>query len=292
MLLIKILNISLLLSFVLLLQSCDSDPQKIENLEGWGYQLQNYNGEYSLERIIASDKKLWVIDAFSEEGLFSIEKISMLKKDKVIISYFSIGEAENYRPYFKSINKKLLLPENPNWPGNFPVKYWDPAWRDVIDDYLDKIIKAGFDGVYLDIVDAFDYYEDKKVKAKLMFDLIKHIRKYAQERTKNFYIFQQNATSLISYLDKPSDLKGVVDALGVESAFFRGDKLMNNPYRPDKYMLDYIRQYQSIGIPVFSIEYINQKNLIQKYCKISAKERMIPLAAEKNLDGKLYFCDE
>lgn len=292
MLLIRLLHIPLLLCFVLLLQSCEGDSQKIDELEGWGYQLQNYRGEYSLERIIKSDKKLWVIDAYSEEGLFSREDIATLKKDKVITSYFSIGEAEDYRPYFKSIDKKLLLPENPNWPGNFPVKYWDPAWRKVIDVYLDKIIKAGFDGVYLDIVDAFDYYEDKKVKAKLMFDLIKHIREYAHGKTKNFYIFQQNATSLISYLDNPSELKGVVDALGVESVFFRGDKLMNNSYRPDKYILGYIHQYQTIGIPVFSIEYINQKSLIQKYCEVSAKEKVIPLAAEKNLDGKLYFCDE
>lgn len=25
--------------------------------------------------------------------------------------------------------------------------------------YLDRIMEAGFDGVYLDIVDAFEYYE-------------------------------------------------------------------------------------------------------------------------------------
>ena len=29
------------------------------------------------------------------------------------------------------------------------------------DSYLQKIIQAGFDGVYLDIVDAFEYFEDR-----------------------------------------------------------------------------------------------------------------------------------
>ena len=36
-------------------------------------------------------------------------------------------------------------------------------WQDIIcgseDSYLNKIIKAHFDGVYLDIIDAFEYYE-------------------------------------------------------------------------------------------------------------------------------------
>ncbi|MCX5769013.1 MAG: hypothetical protein NTZ09_01885 [Candidatus Hydrogenedentes bacterium] len=29
------------------------------------------------------------------------------------------------------------------------------------DAYLDRIITAGFDGVYLDIIDAFEYFEEK-----------------------------------------------------------------------------------------------------------------------------------
>lgn len=53
--------------------------------------------------------------------------------------------------------------ENPNWAGNFKVRYWQKEWQNIIfgndDSYLHKIMGANFDGVYLDIIDAFDYYE-------------------------------------------------------------------------------------------------------------------------------------
>jgi len=46
------------------------------------------------------------------------------------------------------------------------VQYWDTEWQEIIygnsESYLKKIIDAGFDGVYLDIIDAFEYFEDMK----------------------------------------------------------------------------------------------------------------------------------
>ncbi|HEC89701.1 MAG TPA: hypothetical protein ENI44_03860, partial [Thermoplasmatales archaeon] len=55
--------------------------------------------------------------------------------------------------------------ENPNWPGCYKVKYWYPEWQSIIygnnDSYLKKILDAGFDGVYLDVIDAFEYFENK-----------------------------------------------------------------------------------------------------------------------------------
>ena len=39
-----------------------------------------------------------------------------------------------------------------------------PQWQNIIygneSSYLTKIIEAGFDGVYRDIIDAFEYYEN------------------------------------------------------------------------------------------------------------------------------------
>jgi cysteinyl-tRNA synthetase len=49
--------------------------------------------------------------------------------------------------------------------GNFKVRYWDENWKNIIygdsDAYIDKIINAGFDGAYLDIIDGFEYFEDE-----------------------------------------------------------------------------------------------------------------------------------
>ena len=88
---------------------------------------------------------------------------------RLVIAYMSIGEAEDYRYYWKgewaTDPPEWLEEENPNWPGNYKVRYWDESWQAIIlggnGSYLKRILDAGFDGVYLDIIDAFEYFEDR-----------------------------------------------------------------------------------------------------------------------------------
>jgi len=67
-------------------------------------------------------------------------------------------------------NPSFLHSENPNWEGNFYVHYWDEEWQKIIcgndDSYLKKILDAGFDGVYLDLIDAFEYFEERTADSK------------------------------------------------------------------------------------------------------------------------------
>ena len=82
---------------------------------------------------------------------------------RLVIAYMSIGEAEDYRYYWQTAwqaeSPAWLAAENPVWAGNYKVRYWDRDWQSIIygndDSYLRKILAAGFDGVYLDIIDAF-----------------------------------------------------------------------------------------------------------------------------------------
>ncbi|MFK8039684.1 MAG: endo alpha-1,4 polygalactosaminidase [Crocinitomicaceae bacterium] len=93
---------------------------------------------------------------------------------RLVIAYMSIGEAEDYRYYWDPKWKKRknepewLYAENKDWKGNFKVFYWMPDWQKIIfgnqDSYLDRIIDTGFDGVYLDIVDAYEFFDEEKNK--------------------------------------------------------------------------------------------------------------------------------
>jgi len=115
-----------------------------------------------------------VIDAFFFEEALTTAQVDSLKTKsnggaRLVLSYLSIGEAEDYRYYWDSgwdSNPPDWLDEaNPDWPGNYKVRYWDPDWQDIIygnaDSYLQVILDAGFDGVYLDIIDAFEYWESQ-----------------------------------------------------------------------------------------------------------------------------------
>ena len=45
---------------------------------------------------------------------------------------------------------------------HFKVKYWRPEWQTILygssDACLDKIMAAGFDGAFLDVIDAYYYF--------------------------------------------------------------------------------------------------------------------------------------
>ena len=42
----------------------------------------------------------------------------------LLLGYFSIGEAENYRDYFKTLPSSVIGPVDPSWPGDYQVAYW------------------------------------------------------------------------------------------------------------------------------------------------------------------------
>ncbi len=127
-----------------------------------------------ISAVTATNYDLIIMDLFFHDtSAFTTAEITQLKSkanggSRLVISYMSIGEAEDYRYYWDSNwttnNPTWLDKENPDWAGNFKVKYWEEAWQNIIfgntDSYLKKITNAGFDGVYLDIIDGFEYYEN------------------------------------------------------------------------------------------------------------------------------------
>ncbi len=86
---------------------------------------------------------------------------------RLVLAYVSIGEAERYRPYWNPSwdrsPPRWLADENPRWPGNYKVRYWDRAWQSLVfgeqGSELQRIIDAGFDGAWLDVVDAYEFFE-------------------------------------------------------------------------------------------------------------------------------------
>ena len=126
-----------------------------------------------INAISATDYDLIIMDYFLNDQAFSSSEIAQLKTKqntgkRLVISYLSIGEAEDYRYYWQNDWEKnppdWLENENSDWEGNYKVKYWDEDWQNIIcgtdNSYLKKILDAGFDGVYLDIIDAFENFDE------------------------------------------------------------------------------------------------------------------------------------
>lgn len=150
---------------------------QISQVENFLYLINpsNFNTKSEfINAVNSTNYDLLIMDLFFSDGTaFTQNEINQLKSKanggkRLVISYMSIGEAENYRYYWQNNwnnnPPEWLDAENPNWAGNYKVKYWNAEWQSIIfgneNSYLKKIIDANFDGVYLDIIDAFEYYEN------------------------------------------------------------------------------------------------------------------------------------
>ena len=127
-----------------------------------------------LDAICSTNYDLVIVDLFFGESPLTATDIARIKikdngAERLVICYMSIGEAENYRYYWQDdwaeSSPAWLGQENPDWEGNYKVNYWDPEWQEIIygndQSYAKMILDAGFDGVYLDLIDAFEYYEER-----------------------------------------------------------------------------------------------------------------------------------
>jgi len=86
---------------------------------------------------------------------------------RIVLAYMSIGQAEDYRWYWNSSwltspPAWLLTSEDPDWEGDYPVRYWMSDWKSIIygsnSSYTQKLLNAGFDGAYLDTYN-YQYWE-------------------------------------------------------------------------------------------------------------------------------------
>jgi len=233
----------------------------LSGVSSWAMQLQDAD----LDEIAAADLDLVVID-YSADGSgpaeYTASEIADLKASgKTVLAYFSIGEAEDYRFYWKSsweTNPPAWLgDENPDWPGNYKVKYWKSGWwNKALGPYLDRILAAGFDGVYLDLIDSYWYWgNDKNVgvkrSANRMCKLVEKIALYARlEVGEQFIIVPQNAISIID--DASNKWRGrylaAADAFGTESLFYDYWTKADQQYR--------LGLFEEAGKKVLNIEYI------------------------------------
>jgi cysteinyl-tRNA synthetase len=138
---------------------CLLNPEKFKSSESFIKTLEKL------------DYDLLIIDADHMGEALSVSQVERLKRKRdgsrrLVVAYFSIGEAESYRSYWKKQwNENLpdwIVKENPNWKENYIVKYWDPAWKQITGEYQKRIDSMGFDGYFLDTVDTYYFFEEKE----------------------------------------------------------------------------------------------------------------------------------
>ncbi len=239
----------------------------MSQVHSWGYQLQ----EADPATVAASSYDLVVID-YARDGTdgtaYSAGQIQQIRNGgKIVLAYLSIGEAEDYRfywqPQWRPGQPSWLGPENPDWPGNYEVQYWQPEWwRIAIRPYLDKILAAGFDGVYLDIIDGYWFWHESKgfslpFTANRMVILVNKIARYCRTRALDFIVCPQNGASIIADAVDPLDEIYLedIDAIGVEDLFYHFGSPQDQQYR-----MDLLQRFAQEDKRILNVEYISAAN--------------------------------
>ena len=239
----------------------------LRNVKVWGCQLQRIDQA----AVAATKLDLVVIDAMknAQAGIaLSRAEVAALQKKpdggrRLVMAYLSVGEAETYRSYWRkdwlTAPPVWLAAANEKWPGAYGVRFWEPAWQHIVFEgpasLLGNILDAGFDGVFLDRVDAYSDWEGERATAASdMVDLVARLATRARSVDSGFLIIGQNSEGLLTnkrYLAN-------IDAVSKESLLFgrAGEGILNTDEEV-AWSLKYLKPAHKSGLPVLAIEYLD-----------------------------------
>ena len=71
-----------------------------------------------------------------------------------VLAYVNVGYAEEWRGYWRHLLEAGVVHEASGYEGEYLVELWSPVWRSTITSEAEAAAARGFDGVFLDNLDA------------------------------------------------------------------------------------------------------------------------------------------
>jgi cysteinyl-tRNA synthetase len=217
-----------------------SRHERLGKVANWFYFLDFNDVSRMVKRISNSGYDMVVVEPVFTERENTRFKVADMVRDlkgkagrRLVLAYIDIGEAEEWRSYWKEGwrigNPKWIVADDPDgWDGNFPVAYWHRGWRDIWlgeTGYIEALKRAGFDGIYLDWVEAYSdeniIHAARRDKVKPRREMIRWVQDLAAQARRNrpdFLVIAQNAAELA---DDPGYAR-TIDAIAQEQIWFDG----------------------------------------------------------------------
>lgn len=212
-----------------------------DEVEHWLYLIDVNLETDTVDEIVESEHDLVVLDYIPSEQQNTdypigevVDRLHAADHQKLVLAYIDIGQAEDYRVYWEEDwrigNPDWIVANDPDgWEGNFPVAYWREEWQAIWlgdDGLVSQIVDAGFDGVYLDWVEA---YSDENVATAARRDSIDPLDEMTawvgalaetgRDIDSEFLVVAQNAAELAA---EDADYRAAIDAVAQEQVWFDG----------------------------------------------------------------------
>lgn len=304
-------------------------PIPILLVKSWACQLQGLEYEGAVEKLARLNTDMLVVepmatlkgnDGFNAKGMVGRLKGSSStnpRYTKLVLAYVDIGQAEEWRAYFRDDwrppthfrpgRPDFMVGVDPDgWSGNYPVAFWDRRWKEIIiygeGSVLNEILDLGFDGIYMDWVEAYDDESvkkrarlDGKDPAREMVKFIGEIREYSRKKKPDFLVVAQNAPYLIEEVENYLD---VIDAIAQEDLSFSGggDTDWDDPGSGDIKrprgdcegcrgdLARVLKKYLEAGKPVFTIDYCLRAENAREAREYSLSKGFVPFVSRTPLD--------
>ena len=155
----------------------DKDILQLSDVKNYLYLINPANIRTKrayIKAIAETNFDMITIDLFFNDEPLTPKDVEQLKRKanggkRLIISYVNIGAAENWRYYWNrnwQLNDPIWLKKKyVGYEDEFYVQFWHEDWKNIIygnpESYVKKILDAGFDGAFLDNVEAYYFLYNK-----------------------------------------------------------------------------------------------------------------------------------
>jgi cysteinyl-tRNA synthetase len=316
------------------------DLLSLAEVRSWLYLLDVNLEQDVVGRIASSDHDLIVLDFIPSEAnnidypmAEVIELLHTAAHPKLVLAYIDIGQAEDYRTYWEPSwrpgDPVWIAGVDPDgWEGNYPVAYWYDEWRSIwLDEggLIEQIVEVGFDGVYLDWVEA---YSDENVleiangdgvdARQEMIWWVADIAEQGRSLASEFLVIGQNAAELVALDDYATIIDGIaqeqiwfdgaadneppgdcplprtdadVDSEGYANSLSDGCRRQYDEFPESTLHVsseEYLRQLEvarSRGLPILTVDYALDSENIAWIYETSRSLGFVPFVGSRALDG-------
>jgi cysteinyl-tRNA synthetase len=225
------------------------------------FAIQNSGfADDGLARVAAADRDLVIVGRFNAAAQpWTRAEVDEAGHDKWILSYMSVAEAQRsewyWQPEWNQSPPSWVVGQNPWWYNNVYTEVSDVRWKNIIGDHLDLLLAQGFDGVFLDVVDAY-WFPDYPGGPSLVnmgesASMVCEIATWVRARDPNFKIVVNNAVNLVYDIPGYADC---IDGTMIEGLWWFTDKVpRDETYRSQK--IAELRTHQAAGKPIFALDY-------------------------------------
>lgn len=249
--------------------SANQGAALLDKVRTWAYQLKDISFE-KIEAIKVSPFDMVIIDSsmFPDEKEIRLtrEQVDSMKTKpdgsrRVVIAYFSAGEAEDFRYYWQASwarkRPAWILKPSKEWKGDYTVRYWMPEWQQIVlgspDALIDRILDAGFDGVMIDRTDAYYYFGDTEERRMDMVRFVTKMTDYMRGKNPNVVIIAQNAEEL---LEKDGYFNAIDAVLKEDLVYGIHHDSKRNAADEIQYSSKLLDDAKAKGKRIFSVEYL------------------------------------